>query len=578
MAIDPILSLAFSIHSNPGVYAVLLGSGVSRAAGIPTGWDIVLDLTRKLSTLCGESCEPDPEAWYRTKFGEAPNYSKLLEELAKSPAERNQLLRGYFEPTPQDREEGKKVPTAAHKAIASLISKGYIRVVVSTNFDRLLESALEEVGITPTVIGTSDSIKGALPLIHTKFLLIKVHGDYLDTRIKNAPSELESYDEPLNELLDRIFNEFGLIVSGWSAEWDLALCSALERCRSHIFATYWTLRGDSNQSQKKLIQQRQANAIQIKDADSFFSDLEQKVISLEEIDKAHPLSAQVAAASLKRYLSDERFKIQAHDLIYQEANKLREEFSTPKYSLTTPFNLEEYAKRIHRYESLTEILEHLFLVGFYWAPKAYIQWWIKCLERVIIPPQERTVITLWENLRYYPSLILFYIGGLSSIIYNNYENLASLFTLPQNSERGAEKPLILRLAPIKIIGNKEAEIVFKKLLTEHLEEILRAPLKEYLSNEDEYVNVFDRFEYLFALVYADIYERQFKRIFAPVGSFQWRNRGEPEKHIINRIRAEVVDQGENWAPLTVGLFNGSLERFQFIEAEFLKLFSQIPDF
>ena len=32
--IEPIHSLAFSIQSNPGVYAVLIGSGVSRAAGV----------------------------------------------------------------------------------------------------------------------------------------------------------------------------------------------------------------------------------------------------------------------------------------------------------------------------------------------------------------------------------------------------------------------------------------------------------------------------------------------------------------------------------------------------------------
>ena len=456
MAIDLILSLAFSVHSNPGIYAVLLGSGISRAAGIPTGWDIILDLIKKLARLSGEPCEPDPEAWYRAKFGEEPNYGKLLEELAKSPAERNQLLRGYFEPTPQDSEEGKKIPTGAHKAIANLAAKGYIRVVISTNFDRLLETALEEAGITPTVISTSDSIKGSLPLIHTKFLLIKVHGDYLYTRIKNSPSELENFDEPLNTLLDRIFNEFGLIVSGWSAEWDVALCSALERCGSHIFATYWTLRGDSTQSAKKLVQQRQASVINIRDADSFFSGLEQKVISLEDIDKAHPLSAQVAAASLKRYLSDERFKIQAHDLILQEANRLREEFSTAKYSLVTPFNFEEYTSRIHRYESFVEILEHLFLVGCYWAPKAYFPWWAKSLERIIVPPTKGRADEPWQSLRYFPSLILFYIGGIAAIISGRYEILASLFMLPMDGERSVEEPLILRLIPRRIVRDEEA--------------------------------------------------------------------------------------------------------------------------
>lgn len=44
--IDPVHSLAFSIQANRGVYAILLGSGVSRAARIPTGWEITLDLVR----------------------------------------------------------------------------------------------------------------------------------------------------------------------------------------------------------------------------------------------------------------------------------------------------------------------------------------------------------------------------------------------------------------------------------------------------------------------------------------------------------------------------------------------------
>lgn len=41
---DPLLKLAFSLEASPGVYALLLGSGLSRDAGIPAGWDIVLDL------------------------------------------------------------------------------------------------------------------------------------------------------------------------------------------------------------------------------------------------------------------------------------------------------------------------------------------------------------------------------------------------------------------------------------------------------------------------------------------------------------------------------------------------------
>jgi hypothetical protein len=46
---EPALRLAFSVSRNKGAYALLLGSGVSRAAEIPTGWDVTLDLIRKVA-------------------------------------------------------------------------------------------------------------------------------------------------------------------------------------------------------------------------------------------------------------------------------------------------------------------------------------------------------------------------------------------------------------------------------------------------------------------------------------------------------------------------------------------------
>ena len=71
--IDAIHSLAFSIQSNPGVYAVLIGSGVSKAAAVPTGWDVTIDLVRKLAAVRNETPEPDPESWFRNTFGTQPD-------------------------------------------------------------------------------------------------------------------------------------------------------------------------------------------------------------------------------------------------------------------------------------------------------------------------------------------------------------------------------------------------------------------------------------------------------------------------------------------------------------------------
>src|ERR1700716_836058 len=115
--IDAATALAFSLFENKGVYALLLGSGLSRAAEIPTGWEITLDLIRRVALAQGVEEQPDWAKWYREKTKQEPNYSTLLEESAGSPDERRAILHRYIEPTEENREEGRKVPTAGHRAV-----------------------------------------------------------------------------------------------------------------------------------------------------------------------------------------------------------------------------------------------------------------------------------------------------------------------------------------------------------------------------------------------------------------------------------------------------------------------------
>ncbi len=214
------LSLALGITSSPGVYAMLIGSGVSRSAGVPTGWEVVLDLVRRLAATEHADPEPDPAEWFFCRYGEPPQYSALLERIGPRAAERQSLLRGYFEATEEERADGIKTPTSAHRAIADLVAAGWIRVIVTTNFDRLLESALESAGVAPVVIATADQAAGAPPLAHSRCTVIKVHGDYVDVRIKNSEEELAAYDARTDALLDQVLDEYGLIVCGWSGEYD----------------------------------------------------------------------------------------------------------------------------------------------------------------------------------------------------------------------------------------------------------------------------------------------------------------------------------------------------------------------
>src|SRR5215211_402173 len=204
---DALLSLALAVHANPGAYVLLLGSGVSRAARIPTGWEVVLDLIGQVVAARGAPPPADPVAWYRETFGEEPDYARLLDRLAATPAERMTILRGYFEPSEEEREQGLKRPTRAHRAIAALARDGFVRLILTTNFDRLLERALEEAGVVPDVVSTDDAVRGMLPYLHSRCTVVKLHGDYRDPRIRNTPAELAAYAPELDALLDRVLDE-----------------------------------------------------------------------------------------------------------------------------------------------------------------------------------------------------------------------------------------------------------------------------------------------------------------------------------------------------------------------------------
>ena len=201
---DPLTQLSFSVYENKGVFALLLGSGISRAADILTGWEITLDLIRRVARAQGVDDQPDWAAWYREQTQEEPDYSTLLEGLASTPGERRSILHSYIEPTPEEQEQGKKIPTTGHLAIAELVRDGYVRVIVTTNFDRLLENALREADVESTVVASIDALAGAEPLSHSSCYVFKVHGDYKDARILNTDDELSEYPPDYDTLLDRI--------------------------------------------------------------------------------------------------------------------------------------------------------------------------------------------------------------------------------------------------------------------------------------------------------------------------------------------------------------------------------------
>ena len=452
MMINPAHTLAFSIQSNPGGYAFLLGSGISTAAGILTGWEILLDLIRKLATIQGEICEPgNEEVWYQDKYKKDANYSDLIHELARTQAERQQLIRPYIEPNEEERERGEKLPTAAHRSVAELIAQGFIRIIITTNFDRLIETALIDKGIEPTVLSSVDQIKGSLPLHRmSSCCIIKLHGDYLDpVHIRNTLSELDEYPDEINRLLDRVFDEYGLVVCGWSAEWDVALRDAMFRNNSRRFTTYWTVRNEKSDQGQRMITHTQAAEIFIQDADSFFQDLHHQIEAINEFSKPHPLSAKIALASLKRYLSESRYRIHFNDLVDKEVTRILDITSRDDFSVHDEVTQETVTKRIQRYESACSTLMKMAVIGGFWVEDEHYSVWEQAL-RYLASRRSKNGIVEWLDLQIYPATLLLYalgIGALETEKPERLQFLGRLFTAKIFQDIDRDLTSIQRLPP-----------------------------------------------------------------------------------------------------------------------------------
>lgn len=570
--IEPILSFALSMHANPGVYALLVGSGVSRSAGIPTGWEIVLDLCRKLAAMLKKDCEPDPAVWYHDEFGKDPEYSELLNAIGKSPAERQQLLRSYFEPTDNEREQGLKQPTAAHRAIAKLVVDGCCRVVLTTNFDRLIERAIEDKGVSPVVLSTPDSLEGALPLAHQRCCVVKLHGDYLDTRIKNTPAELGSYDERQNQFLDQILDDFGLVVCGWSAQWDTALRTALERCVSRRFTMYWAARGKLTAEAARLVKQRSGEVIPIEDADSFFRKLAEQVAALKESRRLHPASVEAAVALTKRYLSDPRHRIELEDLVTDEMEAAHGKIEALSEAvLNAPNSPNKVEDCFRDYRMIVESLQAMLIQGAVFGTGDHDHLWVDAVERIRrYTKEDRNVLK--PAVRPYPALLLLQGCGVAAMSRQRYKLVARLLMEPKLRQHGQVKPLLLGFNLAKMHGNAKTLSGYKNEpvpLSEHLFDVLREPLLRVLPDDQKYDECFDRFEYLRALVYADLENPQLdaaKRFWIPCGRFCWKAHRSPETNVLKQFRAELDHDNEEWPPIRAGMFGGRVARAEEIMA------------
>ncbi|MEO9322276.1 SIR2 family protein [Nocardioides sp. C4-1] len=420
MHIAPATSLAFTISAQPGAYALLVGAGASMSAGMMSAWHVQRELILRIAAAeraedeaRGDgSDEGHPFVWFATRFGEEATYDRLLDEVGPRQLQRRNLLQEFFIATNDDRQSGVKQPVAAHHAIAALVGTGHIKVIITLNFDHLIEEALRAANIEPVVVNTEAGIRGLQPLHEYQCLIVHLHGDYTHPEMRNTPDELSTYPPSILGFLRRLQEDFGLLATGWSGQWDPALRDAIDAAGATRYPMYWVNPSAPRGDGADLATRKRAIICEAT-ADDFFPDLHARIDAIESRRQRHPLDAATLVTTAKRELDNVNSRaIATHDNLRAEIRSLHE--------LDAYVNIRSLASLRDEQmdEWTTAILEHIkplgALVGTlaYWGTPDTDTWWIDELSK-IAPKRYDNHQTGDHHLR--PGAYLYAVAGVSAI-------------------------------------------------------------------------------------------------------------------------------------------------------------------
>lgn len=216
-------------------FAWLLGAGASASAGVPLASSIrdrlLFDRYAVVHKLVRQELdETDPVQVERVltyfddangmpPLGSAGDYSAAFELCLPEPSARKALLQQLIEHAK---------PGFAQRVFGGLVVSGACDLVVTTNFDRLIEKSVSEAQRAGTDLSTDlsrelnvaglDSTARATTAIqnHQWPLVLNLHGDFREKRLKNTDDELRTQEDALRRFVVDASRQFGLVVSGYS--------------------------------------------------------------------------------------------------------------------------------------------------------------------------------------------------------------------------------------------------------------------------------------------------------------------------------------------------------------------------
>ena len=317
MTINPIIPLAYNLADGKKRYILFCGAGISKDANVPTGWEILLDTLRNIRNQEEGSNETysnaEMEQYYEDNYKDS-TYSEIIEALYPSVEEQRSFLKNIFEGT---------VPSVTHKAIAKWVKQGLIRFVVTTNFDTLLEQALddEELRGKYTVISNNEDVLTSKPWNNVECCRIyKIHGTINQGKIRNTEKDLMFLDEDLHKDFLDVIERHGVIVLGYAGnKEDQAVMDTFNKRKFYGYTLYWCVHNNCNDEVVDLIEKQDGRVIEISSASEF---LEEKLNRVEIARKGSEQTSREVALSRFGHILSSGSNIKIKQAINEENKNL----------------------------------------------------------------------------------------------------------------------------------------------------------------------------------------------------------------------------------------------------------------
>jgi tetratricopeptide (TPR) repeat protein len=268
-------------------FAFFLGAGASHQSGVITASEMIRYFRERIwAECCPEELRAEEERekwlseqeWYKDGGSE---YSKLFEQYEPKELGRQRYIESIIE---------NHEPSFGYVVLANLMASSYVNTIITTNFDDLVYSACTSyTGIRPIVYAYG-VLASEMRVTTPRPKILKLHGDYLYSTIRNTHSEIERPDEEsspveaerlnMSRQVKQLLSEYGLVVVGYSGGDESVMRILLDISEKNDL--YWCVRrGDEpNATVKNLLLKKKGFIVEIDGFDQMMNEI-RKIVGFD---------------------------------------------------------------------------------------------------------------------------------------------------------------------------------------------------------------------------------------------------------------------------------------------------------